>query len=350
MHLKNTHALPPPPPCVSSLSSTFSFSSSSRRSSLPTWYHDVVYTPFFWRTNAHTRATVRRKTSRTSVDPRSAAAAAATTIPRRILPLVYELLMPSITMPAINRWCIDASWLDEIEERKKRDCYEKSHERRRSVALGNRAPTRFSGGLCACDAATRRENKVCTINCILWIQLECTHGTRGGFVLSWISVYSSGYDVHKEDRNAPGYTSLHSCKYSLARASLVTERARDDCSARVCAYVSPETWNEISIRFHSGTLCRWKAIVAALQSPKDSRIAPEPVGHYYLCHVRAGFTPLKQIGQSLDVRSQKRVYSIDNQICIREKIIFLFYQCVCMCARTENFWQLQKSALLCACD
>lgn len=180
---------------------------------LLTWYRGAVNTPFFRRINAHTWATVRRKTGRTSNDP------AARRYHEEFLPGL-RAINASITTPAISRWCIDCSIIRWYR-------YEKSHERRRRDAARRKSLDQRG------DAAGRKTSPSVHHNCVLWIRSECARCT--GFVVSWISVYSGEHNVHKEDRNALGYTSLHSC--TRWRAILVTAVTEYEAIARC---VSPE--------------------------------------------------------------------------------------------------------------
>lgn len=63
-----------------------------------------------------------------------------------------------------------------------------------------------------------KDARACTIT-VYCESIRNAHDARG-FVVSWISVYSGEHNVHKEDRNALSYTSLHSC--TCWRAILVT--------------------------------------------------------------------------------------------------------------------------------
>lgn len=71
-------------------------------------------------------------------------------------------------------------------------------------------------------------------------RLECTRGRASGLcAVPRISVYSGERNIHRTDRNAPGYTSFHSCP-TCQRDSRYSVRARDTI-ARCVTSVEHET-------------------------------------------------------------------------------------------------------------
>lgn len=175
-------------------------------------------------------------------------------------------------MPSISRWCIDYSIMRWYH-------YEKSRERRRRDAARRKSLDQRG------DVAGRKRRPSMHHNCILWIRSECARCT--GFVVSWISVYSSEHNVHKEDRNALGYTSLHSC--TRWRAILVT--AWQPSTRRLLDVCHPNMKRNLDSISLGSALS--KSGRRTLQSSKRAlhglRKAFKPVGHYYLCHVHGIF-------------------------------------------------------------
>lgn len=261
--------------------------------------------PFFRRVNAHTRATVRRKARRTSVDPPTADRM----IPPRNSAPVYELLMPGSSRCQLLAGDVSTRLLDK-EKDVERCGYEEigmSEHRRREGRRERKSLVRRD-----VTAEERRARaRACEHNFVLRESDRNSHrmGTGRGrargkaSAVPWISVYSGERNVHRRDRNSLE-PPLHSCPARLTRLSRygATTRNATTRNAKTIPRVAVRQSNEkrdLDSTIASSSCHR----AGCLPSPGRPRLAEKPknpsrlrtaselVGHYYSRHVGGIYQP-----------------------------------------------------------